>query len=382
MILSNDSQNTLIAFRKYLHKYPELSKKEHKTAKKIKEFLLNYQPDEIIEELGGTGIAAIYHGKSPGKTVLLRADIDALPIQEINRFDHKSVNQGVGHKCGHDGHTAVLCGVAMGLFEKRPEKGRVVLLFQPSEETGEGAKMVLEDTKFKIIEPDYVFAFHNLPGFQRSSIVLKEGSFAAASKGMTVKLFGKTSHAANPELGISPSLAVAEIIQGLSNISLSKDGFQDFKLITVIHTRIGEIAFGTTPGYAEVRATLRSFRNDDMELLTRKAIDLVEQKADKYGLSEQMEWQEEFPATVNTKECTELLKDIALENGLNTFEPDDSFRWSEDFGYLTLNYPGALFGVGSGENHPSLHNPDYDFPDEIIPAGVTMFNGIVKKILG
>lgn len=382
MIFSNETLNSLIAFRKYLHKYPELSKKEHRTAKEIKKMLLNYPPDKIIEGIGGTGLAAVYNGRSPGETVLCRADMDALPIQEVNQFEHKSVHPGVGHKCGHDGHTTILCGLAVSLYEKRPASGRVVLLFQPAEETGEGAKMVLEDPKYKEIQPDYVFAFHNLPGFETSSVVTREGGFAAASKGMTIKLFGKTSHAANPELGISPALAVAEIIQGLSEISSSKKGYQDFKLITVVHTRLGEIAFGTTPGYAEVRATLRSFRNDDMELLTSRVVKLVEQTVDKYGLTESIEWQEEFPATHNSKAAADVVKTVATENSLCVEAPDETFRWSEDFGYFTMNYPGAMFGIGAGITHPSLHNPNYDFPDEIISTGVTMFNGIVTKILG
>lgn len=381
MNISNDTLKNLIAFRKYLHKYPELSKKEYKTAKKIKEFISGNTPDEIIEKLGGTGLAAIHNGKSHGKTVLIRADIDALPISEINDFEHKSVFPEVGHKCGHDGHTTILAGLSVVLRENPPEKGRVVLLFQPSEETGEGADMVLNDPQFEKLKPDFVFALHNLPGYETSSIVIRKQHFAAASKGMTVKLFGKTSHAANPELGISPALAVAEIIQQLSSLSALKDGFHDFKLITVIHTRIGEIAFGTTPGYAEVRATLRSFRNDDMEVLTNKAVAIVEDASDKYGLKPEIGWQEEFPATINDEKCVQVLRQVAEENQFNVDEPGSPFRWSEDFGYFTLKYPGALFGIGSGEKHPSLHNPDYDFPDEIIPTGIRMFDGIIRKML-
>lgn len=381
MNISNDTLNHLIAFRKYLHKYPELSKKEYKTAKKIKEFLSDNGPDEIIEKLGGTGLAAVYKSKKPGNTVLIRADIDALPISEINNFEHKSVFPEVAHKCGHDGHTTILAGLATILNENPPEKGRVVLLFQPSEETGEGAEMVLKDPQFKRLQPDYVFALHNLPGFDTSSIVIRDDHFAAASKGMTAKLFGKTSHAANPELGISPALAVADIIQQLSSLSASKEGFHDFKLITVIHTRIGEIAFGTTPGYAEVRATLRSYRNDDMKALTKGAVKIVEETCDKYGLKSDIGWQEEFPATINNVDCMKVLRHVAAENNFTVEEPDHPFRWSEDFGYFTLKYPGALFGVGSGKKHPSLHNPDYDFPDKIIPTGIRMFDGIIRTIL-
>jgi amidohydrolase len=381
MTFENDDLNNLIAFRKYLHKYPELSKKEHKTAKKIKEFLSNNYPDEIIEKIGGTGLAAIFKGENPGKTVLIRADIDALPIDESNDFEHKSIFPDIGHKCGHDGHTTILAGLSSVLHHNPPENGRVILLFQPAEETGEGAAMVINDPKFDGLHPDYVFGLHNLPGFEENTIVIRPKHFAAASKGMIARLTGKTSHAANPEHGISPALAVAEIIQKLSGLSNRKDGFRDFKLITLIHTRIGEIAFGTTPGYAEVMATLRSFRNDDMDLLSGKAVEMVENIADKYSLKEQIEWIEEFPATINNEECTAVVREVAKMNKLKVAEPETPFRWSEDFGYFTLNHPGSFFGVGAGKNQPELHNPDYDFPDKIIPSAIKMFDGIIRRML-
>ncbi|MFP4469276.1 MAG: amidohydrolase [Bacteroidales bacterium] len=382
MKLSNDFLDRLIAFRRELHKYPEVSKKEHKTAKKVRDFLEEFEPDELIENLGKTGLAAVFYGEEDGPVVLVRADIDALPIQEVNDFDHKSVFPDVGHKCGHDGHTTILTGLA-GIVHRNPvKKGKLVLLYQPAEETGEGAELVLNDPKFEKIKPDYVFALHNLPGFKRGNILVSDRHFAAASKGMIIRLTGKTSHAATPELGVSPALAVAETIQQLTELSQKGEGFEDFKLITIIHTRIGEIAFGTTPGYAEVMATLRSYRNDDMDLLTDKAVKIAEKIADKYNLHEKIEWTEEFPATINNPECTGLIREVAKENDLKIEEIQTPFRWSEDFGHFTMKAPGAYFGIGAGKDHPPVHNPDYDFPDEIIKTGITMFNGIIRKFLG
>jgi amidohydrolase len=382
MNISDDLLHSLVNFRKNLHKYPELSKNEHETAKKIKEFVSGNQPAEIIEGIGGTGLAVVFKGKVPGKTVLVRADIDALPITELNtKIDHVSTIPGIAHLCGHDGHSAILAGLSVILASNPFEQGKVVLLFQPAEETGEGAELVLKDIRFGAIKPDYVFALHNLPGYGRNTIVVKNSHFASASKGMIIRLTGKTSHAANPEHGISPALAVAEIIQKLSHLSSEKNDFNDFKLITIIYTKLGEIAFGTTPGYAEIMATLRSYRNDDMEILTKKAVKIVEQAADYYGLQEKIEWREEFPATINSELCSDVIRQVADENGLKISEPETPFRWSEDFGHFTMKYPGALFGVGSGKNHPSLHNPDYDFPDDIIKPAITMFYGIIKKML-
>ncbi|MBE0638091.1 MAG: amidohydrolase [Bacteroidales bacterium] len=380
MKIPNDQLNQIIALRKDLHKNPELSGVEIETAKKIKAFLKLCSADEIIEDVGGHGLIAIYESRIPGKSILLRADMDALPIPEINDFEHHSVNAFVSHKCGHDGHLVILAGVAQQLRSNPPEKGRVILLFQPAEETGEGAVTVINDSKFKDLQIDFVFALHNLPGFRKNSIIIRKQHFAAASKGMIIKLSGKTSHAANPEQGISPALAISEIISKFSGLSNAREGFDAFKLITIIHARLGERAFGTSPGYAEVMATLRSYSNDDMELLTNKAINIVEQIADKYGLHEKIEWTEQFPASVNDDECVDLVRTVAVENKFPVREMAEPFRWSEDFGQFLSRHPGALFGVGAGKNHPSLHNPDYDFPDEIIKTGIAMFYGIIKKV--
>jgi amidohydrolase len=383
MRISDELLHSLIHFRKNLHKFPELSKNEYETAKKIKEFVSGNQPVEIIEGLGGTGLAVVFRGKNPGKTVLIRADIDALPIEELNEtIDYRSVNHGVAHLCGHDGHSTIVAGLSSVLSQNPPENGNVVLLFQPAEETGEGAALVLNDPAFADISPDYVFALHNLPGFVKAGIVVRDEHFAAASKGMIIRLTGKTSHAANPEHGISPAMAVAQIIQQLTQLSADGRGFYAFKLVTIIYTKIGEIAFGTTPGYAEVMATLRSYRNDDMDVLTNKAIKIVEEAADFYGLQEKIEWREEFPATINQTGCSEVVKEVAKANGFEMIIPEQPFRWSEDFGHFTMKYPGALFGVGSGKKHPALHNPDYDFPDDIIKPSITMFYGIIKKLIG
>jgi len=379
MRISNEFLNLLINFRKELHRNPELSKVEIETAKKIKAFLKSCHPDEIIENIGGHGILAVYSANKPGKTILLRADIDALPIAETNDFEYRSINPNVSHKCGHDGHTAILAGVAQQLAFQPIKKGRVILLFQPAEETGEGAAAVINDPIFANLKIDHVFALHNLPGFRRNAVVMCKQHFAAASKGMIIRLTGKTSHAANPEHGISPAMAISEIIRSFSDLSMDVSGFRDFKLITIIHIRLGEVAFGTTPGYAEVMATLRSYRNDDMELLTGLAIKLVTSIADKFGLHEKIEWTEEFPASINDDTCVDLIAEVSAENKFPIRQVADPFRWSEDFGHFLLKYPGVLFGIGAGKNHPSLHNPEYDFPDEIISAGVAMFDGIIRK---
>lgn len=382
MNLDKTLLNELFALRKALHKHPELSGKEIFTSEKLASYVASNQPNEILTQLGGTGFAAVFEGKSPGKTILFRAELDALPISETNDFGHKSAFAGISHKCGHDGHATILAGLSRRLHQNPIKSGKVILLFQPAEETGNGAKAILSDEKFERIKPDFVFALHNLPGFPLNQIVVGDTNFAAASKGMIVNLFGKTAHAAYPESGLSPALAMTGIIRDFIQLSLEKQGFEDFVLLTIIHSRLGDVAFGTSPGYAEVMATLRSNNNRDMEILTQKAIKIVEETTDKFGLTENISFAEEFPATVNHPVAVDFVRKSATINGFKIHEINQPFRWSEDFGHFTNKFPGALFGIGSGKNHPDLHNPDYDFPDEIIETGIRVFYGIVEEVQG
>ena len=369
----------LVELRKTLHRHPELSGKEAQTASRIKKFLKETRPDQLMEKLGGNGLLALFDSGQPGPEMLLRCDTDALPIQEVNDFAHRSENEGVAHKCGHDGHTAIMAGVATLLGRHRPKTGRVALLFQPDEETGRGAEKVLHDEAFAALKPDLVFALHNLPGFDEKAVVVKDGPFASASKGMIITLKGKSSHAAQPEQGNSPVRVVTGLLDGLPNIPNLKESFEDFCLVTVIHARLGEKAFGTSPGEAVVMATLRSYLDEDMEKLTAMAEYLVDHLCRKYDITCEVQYTEVFPATVSDPEALKLVKNAARQNQSQLLEIDEPFRWSEDFGHFTLKYPGALFGIGAGKDHPGLHNNHYDFNDRIIETGINIFMHIIRQ---
>ena len=372
----------LVSFRKLLHRNAELSGKEEKTSAIIINKLKEYDPDELISNIGGFGIIAVFEGKRPGKNVLLRCDMDGLPIPESNTFDHISVDPATGHKCGHDGHMTIMIGVAEELSKIKNElSGKVYLLFQPAEETAQGAKAVLEDEKWADMDPDYVFALHNLPGYDKGDIILRRDIFSSASKGLIVKLKGETSHAAHPENGRSPLLAMLSIIQGLIAIPGQYTKFSNSALITIIHTRLGEIAFGTSPGVAEVMATLRSHFNEDMDTMTGEAFKLVAYQSDAYELYSKIELVEEFPATNNADHCYEIVKASAESLNKKIIYPENPFPWSEDFGYFTEKYKGALFGLGAGKDHLQLHNSYYDFPDEVINDGIDIFIQIIKRML-
>ena len=328
----------LIKLRKELHQNAELSGKEEKTSRIIYEQLLKFKPDHIITNIGGYGIVAIFDSNIPGSAIAIRADFDALPIQETNKFDHKSETLGVSHKCGHDGHTAILLGLAEILGNSKPVKGKVILIFQPEEETGSGAKKFIADPKFMDLNIDYVFAFHNLPGFPLKSIIIKEYTFSSASKGLIIKLQGKTSHAAYPEDGISPDIAVCEIISEFNKLSNNEKIFGEFSIITIIYIKVGEIAFGTAAGDAEVMATLRSYSNTDMQLLCDNCQQIIDRISKKEKLEYSIEWTEEFPATNNDNDAVRILSKTCTNNNNKTIQLEEPFRWSEDFAHFTNKY--------------------------------------------
>ncbi|MDI5889433.1 amidohydrolase [Flavobacterium yafengii] len=377
---SNQYIDSLVRLRKELHKHPEVSGKEIETAKRVISFLENYPPDELITGVGTTGVVAIYKGKKAGKTVLFRCELDALPIEETNDFEHHSLNNGVSHKCGHDGHMAVLCGLAAELHQNKPESGAVILLFQPAEEDGSGAQKVLSDPKFASLHPDYVFALHNLPGFPLNQIVVKNNIFTCAVHSMIIKLKGKTAHAGEPERGINPSLAIAAIINQF-NANIQADSTKEnYCLITPIYTKIGKKAYGVAAGAGEIHFTVRSDSNLQMRKIELVLENLAKSIAKEYQLKCKTRWTQSFQANENDKTAVAFIKKAAKINGFELFEKEEPFSWGEDFGLFTQHYPGAMFGLGSGVNTPALHNPDYDFPDEIIATGVAIFYQISKQI--
>lgn len=371
----------LIQLRQELHKYPEVSGNESKTSKRILDFLAKYAPNEIITNLGGEGILAIYKGKKEGKSILFRCELDALPIQEINSLDYKSIYEGVSHKCGHDGHMAILCGMAKTLHKNPLEKGTVMLLFQPAEEDGNGAKRVINDSKFDAIKPDFAFALHNLPSYKKHQIVIKENTFTCAVNSMIIQLNGKTSHAGEPENGINPSLAIAEIIQVFNSKINTDVSSKKYCLITPIHISMGEKAYGVSAGYGEVHFTVRSNSNAQMRIIESNLEEKVNEIASKFNLKTKIDWTESFQANENNVEAVNFIRKSASNLNLAILEKELPFTFGEDFGLFTQQFKGAMLGLGSGENTPALHNPDYDFPDEIIESGIHLFHQITKEIL-
>ncbi|MEM6672250.1 MAG: amidohydrolase [Planctomycetota bacterium] len=369
----------LRTFRRALHARPELSGAERETARTVAKCLESLAPSRVWRGLGGHGVAAAFDGP----TVLVRADLDALPIQETGRPEHRSKTPGVSHACGHDGHTTIAMGLAARVAAARPARGRVIVLFQPAEETGEGARAVALGPRFDELRPDWAFALHNLPGAPLGSVLLREGTFGCASRGLSVELAGSTSHAAHPEDGRSPAAAMCELIATLRELPLDAslaDG--GFALSTVVHARLGEVAFGTSPGEAVVMATLRAERDGTIERMADLAIERTAACAARHGLDARTEWREVFDACVNDADAVDRVRAAAQRCGAPVVELESPFRWSEDFGAIPAKVGKAMFGLGAGEAHPPLHAPDYDFPDELIAPGVEVFEGVVRDLLG
>jgi len=382
MFLTHQDVIELTEWRRGLHRNPEISGEEAGTARTVQALLASAGADRIVTGLGGHGVAGVFEGGQPGPTVMFRAELDALPIEEISDAPHRSRVPGKAHLCGHDGHMAILAALARGLSRQRPQRGRAVLLFQPAEETGAGAAAVVADPKFREIAPDFVFALHNLPGMKFGKVALIEGPVSCASRGMRIVLTGKTAHASMPETGLSPVDAVARLMPGLT--ALGSGGSMDgsFAMVTITHARIGEPAFGIAPAHGEVWATLRTLTDAGMDALVAKAERLASDAARTSGLSLEISYSDVFRHCENAPEAVAHLRRALDAEGVAHDRGDLPMRPSEDFGHLGAHAPAAMLFLGAGERHAALHNPDYDFPDDLIGIGARVFMRTLRDLLG
>ncbi|KSV89756.1 amidohydrolase [Sinorhizobium sp. GL28] len=384
MFLIDREFEALTAFRRELHRRPEVSGDERQTARTIVAALGETKPDGILAGLGGHGVAAIYEGREPGPTVMVRAELDGLPIEEISEISHRSEIKGKGHLCGHDGHMTILMALAKGFSQKRPARGRAILMFQPAEENGAGAAAVLADPKFAEIKPDLVFSLHNFPGIGFGHAALRAGPVNCASRGMRISLSGKTAHASTPEDGIAPTFAVAALLSGLTALGNNGPLNEDYSLVTVTHARLGEAAFGISPGYAEIWATLRTLTDERMADLVTRAEALVAKEAAAARLKVTIGYEDVFHQCSNADIAVTALERAMDEEGVSHDRGEGvlPMKGSEDFGLFGRVAPSAMFFLGAGENHARLHNPDYDFPDGLIGIGARVFMRAIRNELG
>lgn len=356
-----DNLTKLYDLRKQLHNCPEASGKEVRTQEILKRFIRTNTSLEIMEK--EKWFYCIYNSKKKEKpTIAFRADMDGVAAPDGS----------ISHRCGHDGHSTVLAGLALEL-EKMLLNRDVVLIFQFGEETGQGAiecKLALNET-----EAEEIYGFHNIPGYPLGSLLLRTETFACASKGMTIKLIGKPSHAAYPEAGINPAYTIGELITNLPDM-LEQSQYSGMVLCTIIKVTVGEEAFGVSASEGELLLTIRGQYEADLEKLQERLEQFVKSKSKKAGIQYQISYCEQFPETKNDSVCVEKVKRAGEHFGYQIIYPSDPFRWSEDFGHYLKETKGAFFGIGDGEEYAQLHTEGFEFPDEIIEKAVYVFKEI------
>lgn len=358
MIDTNTEMELITRLRHKLHNSPEPSGNEIKTKSILMDFIKKNTSMEII--LCGQGFYAAHREKNSVKqAVAFRADYDALMCSDGT----------AKHLCGHDGHAAALCGVALQLEGKTFGRS-IFLLFQPAEETGEGAKQCL--SIFEKEQLSEMYGAHNLPGYPLGQILTRIDSFACASRGYTLHFTGKAAHAAYPENGISPALAVGKLLCMLPVLS-HPDLYSGMILCTVAGAKMGEKAFGVAAAQAEIWLTLRAEYSTDFDSLHNAVIGFAQKLAETEGLEFCFETADDFPSTENDPDCAKKI--LALPNSVLLPSP---MRWSEDFGYYLKHCRGAFFGIGAGETCQPLHTENYEYPDELLEPTIQVFKQLIS----
>lgn len=363
-------EGTIPSLRKELHRYPELSGEEQKTSDKIAGFLKGVEGLKIKRHVGGHGIIATKR-YGPGQTIAFRAELDGLPIEEDGTHGHKSKIAGRSHACGHDGHMGILLRLLEKHEERKTAKGSLALIFQPAEETGQGARAMIETGVFENIKIDHCYALHNIPGSEMGVVYMREGTFACASVGLRIELAGKTAHAAHPEQAVNPLVAAGQLLTDILKIP-EEEEIEGFALITAIALQSGDENFGTSPEKATLMFTLRADSTESLDQMVEKARSMVKLLEVRWRVLSEISLHEYFPATVNGAYASRLrsASDLASVDFRDLAEP---FRWSEDFGQFGEVFPIAMFGLGSGEETAPLHASTYDFPDQLIDTGSEIF---------
>lgn len=372
MVLLNEQNYKLaVKLRHELHQHPELSNEETWTKQHLIESLKTHTNLEIVDR--GTWFYAVYRAGKNKKNIAFRADYDALPMDEVIELPYGSKFPGKSHKCGHDGHAATLAGFALEIDQLGSDKN-IFFLFQPAEETGDGAIQCVDLIKEHSI--DEIYAYHNLSGIPYKAIGVIDGTINCASKGMTVYLEGAPAHASQPEDGVNPSLAFANIIKSISGFTLPENN-KGLILCTVVHINVGEKAFGMSASKGSLSMTIRALYEEELNILQKNLEDYSNAQAEEFGLKVSFSYNDEFPETVNHQECSDKIRQVANSFGTELIELKEAFRGSEDFGHYTKLTKGAYCIIGNGENYPQVHTNEFDFRDELIERGVELFKGLV-----
>ena len=374
----------LTAWRRDFHMHPELNFEEHRTAGIVAQRLREFGCDQVIEGFSGTGVIGLIHGQGGpnGRAIGLRADMDALPIEELTGAAWASQNPGKMHACGHDGHTTMLLGGARYLAETRNFSGTVVLIFQPAEEKGGGAEVMVKDGIFEQFPMERVFGMHNWPGLPAGEFAWKAGPIMAAVEQLEIHLQGKGAHGAMPHQGVDPIMVAAAIVQGLQSIVARNVEPVEAGVIT-----IGEIRGGFThnviPDSVYMQGTARWFRPEVGALLRERFLHLVPTIANAFGATAEASMTLYCPATINDAESTKLTVEAARAVAAQVHEMDKPTMGGEDFSFMLNAKAGSYIMIGGGRGHddPGLHHPRYDFNDEVLAVGASYWARLTEQLL-
>ena len=373
----------LTAIRRDIHAHPELAFEEHRTAELVARHL-EALGIETHRGIGGTGVVGVVRGGRSLRAIGLRADMDALPITERNEFAHKSTVQGCMHACGHDGHTTMLLGAAEALAARKDFDGTVYLVFQPAEEGEGGAPAMIADGLFDRFPMEAVFGMHNWPGMEAGSFAIHSGAVMASADRFDIRFTGVGAHAAMPHLGVDPVVAGAAFVQAAQTlVSRSLDPI-DAGVVSVTQFHAGE-AYNVIPDRAELCGTVRTFSAEVRDRLERGLRQVAEGIAQSHGVQVLFEYRRGYPPTINTADEAALCAQAARA----VVGPDRVFTdrrpsmGAEDFAYFLQEKPGAYVWVGNGpgEGGCMLHNPNYDFNDEVLPTGVAYWCELARTLL-
>lgn len=375
------------AIRRDIHAHPELAFEEHRTSDFIAEKLQSYGVDHIERGLAGTGIVATIHGKNgaandPDRAIALRADIDALPIHEETGLPYASKIAGKMHACGHDGHTAALLMAGKYLAQNRNFSGSVHLIFQPAEEDGGGADIMIRQGLFEKFPVKSVWGMHNWPRIPTGVFVAKPGPMMAAVDTLTITVNGKGGHAAYPHMVIDPVLIGSHLVIALQSIVSRNVEPTSEAVVSVTCFHIGD-ADNVIAEKAELQGTIRSYAPETRTLVHRRIQEICDGVAATFGGTITLNIETGYPATINTKDEAELAIEVAQGISPQVITDFKPAMGAEDFAYMLQQVPGCYIGLGSGktENDPGLHHPKFDFNDEILPLAATYWVKLVEKNL-
>ncbi|KAA1179322.1 amidohydrolase [Rhizobium tropici] len=374
-------QGEVTEWRRHIHAHPELLYAVENTAAFVAEKLRSFGVDEVVTGIGRTGVVGLIRGKGAGRTIGLRADMDALPLTEITGKPYASETPGKMHACGHDGHTAMLLGAAKYLAENRTFNGNIAVIFQPAEEGGAGGDAMVKDGMMERFEIAEVYGMHNMPGLPVGHFAIRKGPIMAATDEFTVSIKGLGGHAAMPHKTIDPIAIGAQIVSNLQLIaSRSADPLKSV-VVSVTKFNAGN-AHNVIPNDASLAGTVRTLDPEMRDLAEQRFKQIVSGIAATHGAEAEIEFQRNYPVTSNHADETDHAIAVAKEiAGANNVIPDiDPMMGGEDFSYMLLARPGAFIFVGNGDS-AGLHNPAYDFNDEAIAHGISYWVRLAEQRL-